>query len=603
MMFKSTLLSTLVLSLVALLPTQASAWEQHSLPASSEQSSTAHYGGNKAPLVLSTKHIMAAAANAQGMFVWNSLDDGNSWSASPLPINSANTQAFLASDTLALAWSDDTAAQLFHYSTSSSSWSATAHVSPLASTNIIDVSTSTAGKVMVLATQPVSGKLVEGALYVASADVNGWSDLVLLSAQEALVGDAAVVIHASGLQSVIWSQRQGNGWEIVLRNSSDGVTWGNAMVVEQHIAAPFFQESAVQLAADALNQDEIALAFTGWENQAHSQLWSKAVDAVSGVTTQIKALLPDAGDMVHQPSLVSIGADTWAVAWQQSMGIDAEILVAQHQANGMWTHAVNVSADSSHMDRDPHIALGSSHTVNVAFTRRVQADVVEVYMFAEGDINDSALDSDGDGIADSQELGFDMNHDGIDDAFSTRVATWSNTDGRYALIVEGNGELSQVQAPSFAETGFSAPQTHHVSGSLFAFEIIALNAGETTQVHMVTPTTLADDVTWLKLNNAQWADSEAGTVRLDAEHTGLMIRLTDGGAGDEDGLSNGVIVDPAVLATPTVDVQVESSVVAEAESQAKSCVAPAANGSPLLYVMGLMMMLGLMGSRQAGAKQ
>jgi len=373
----------------------------------------------------------------------------------------------------------------------------------------------------------------------------------MVSQVNALVTDATLISHPSGLQSVVWSQRNNQVWEVVVRNSNDGQVWNTMIPVVQNIAAPYFQEAAVHIAADALNQEEIALAFTGWKMQAYSQIWSKAFNAVTGTVTQTMAQLPDAGDMVVQPSLVTLANNTWAVAWQQKVGIDSEILVAQHHADGSWSSAVNVSVDPMHMDRDPHIALGSSKTLNIAFTRRLQADTQEVYTFSEGDILDVSLDSDGDGVADSQEIGFDLNHDGIDDSQSARVATWSNHEGRYALIMKGNGNLYQVQAPSFNGTHFEAPQTHQVSGSLFSFQIHALNIGESTQVHLVTPHTLAPDTTWLKLNpNAQWADSERENVYLDNQGTGLIINLTDGGSGDEDDISNGVIIDPAVLATP-----------------------------------------------------
>ena len=551
MMFKLLFNLTLIATLTTLMQSQALAWEQHVLPTSFSQSSTPHYGGNKAPLVFSSTHIQAIAPNQSGLYVWDSQNDGINWTSTRITSNTNFTQAYLASNTLALAWGYNMAPTMFHGSTNSGSWSASPHVWPLASWNIIHVSTSTNGDLIVLATTPDTGKLVEGELFMIRGNANGWSAATPISDAHTWVADATTVHHASGLQSIVWSQRNGTTWQIMVRNSSDGITWSTPQAIVQHIAAPYFQEAAVQLAADALNNNEIALAFTGWSMQAYSQVWSKAFDAISGVTTQSLSLLPDAGDMVVQPSLVTLANNTWAVAWQQKTGIDSEIYMAQHNANGTWSTAVNVSMDPMHMDRDPHITLGSSKTLNIAYTRRMQADTNEVYMLSEGDVFDASLDSDGDGVADSQEQGFDLDHDGIDDAQSARIATWANNDGRYALIVQGNGELRQVQAPSFAETHINAPQTHQVSGSLFSFQIHALNPGETTQIHVLTPNTLAKNTTWLKLNpNAQWSDSESNTVFLDASGKGLMISLTDGGAGDEDGMADGIIIDPAALATP-----------------------------------------------------
>ncbi len=597
-MFKSMFTLTLTLALTALPQSHALAWELHTLPTASTQSSTAHYGGNKAPLILSGSHIKTAAANASGMHIWDSQNDGISWTSTLLTNTTAITQVYLASDTLALGWSFETAPTMFHYAASSDSWSAASHVWPLASWKIIHVSTSTSGDIIVLATTPAAGKLVEGELFILYGNSNGWRAPVLLSQTQALVADATLVNHSSGLQSVVWSQRSGHAWDVLASNSNDGLTWSSTLTIVQNIAAPFFQEAAVQIAADALNNDEIALAFTGWSLQAHSQVWSKAFDAVSGVTTQAMTLLPDAGDMVVQPSLVTLTSNTWAVAWQQKIGLDTEIYVAQHQADGTWTDAVNVSADSMHMDRDPHIALGASHTLNVAFTRRIQADTQEVYTFAEGDIHDNPLDSDGDGIADSQERGFDLNNDGIDDAQSARVATWANADGRYALEVTGNGELFRVQAPTFSETGIEAPASYTVEGSLFAFQIRNLSPGESTQVHLITPHSLDDDVTWLKLNSgAQWANSESDNVSFDATQTGLYINLTDGGAGDEDGVSNGVIVDPAVLATPRALAQVTATDSTASPTAEGGCLTPS-HTTPWSFVVLMMMAAGTLASRK-----
>jgi len=586
-MFKLTVTTTITLALGLLTQAPAIAWEQHSLPTSFNQSSTAHYGGNKAPLVLSASHIKAAVPNASGMFVWESINDGIDWAATQVATNSQATitQAFLATESLMLGWSHETSPTMYQLSAITNSWSATSHVWPLANWNIIHVSTSTNGDLIVLATSPSSGNLVEGELYIIFGNDNGWSNPARISAQGALVGDAATVEHTTGLKSIVWSQRNNNNWEVLTRHSNDGQSWSPSTVVVQNIYAPFFQEAAVKIAADALNHEEVAIAFTGWNMAAHSQVWSKAFDAVTSLTTHEKTLLPDAGDMVVQPSLVTLGSNTWAVAWQQTIGIDSEIFVAQHEADGSWTNAVNVSVDPNHMDRDPHIALGSSHTLNVAFTRRMQADVQEVYMFAEGDIHDASLDSDGDGIANTQEQGFDLDNDGIDDAQSARIATWSNEDGRYALVVEGNGELRQVQAPAFTETNYEAPHNYQVSGSLFSFQIHALTVGESTQVHLMTPNALSDDITWLKLNpSAQWSDSERENVYLDANQAGLIINLTDGGSGDEDGMSNGVIVDPAVLATPKAsDLAAPVNTAENSQSTAGEvggCVLPTPDNTP-----------------------
>ncbi len=582
------ILASLTLSLCLVSPSLA--WEQHTLPSSYIDSNTPHYGGNKAPLALSSSHIQIIKPQTDGFSLWNSNNDGVSWTSTQVSNNPAFTHMYLASSDLILGWGETQVPTLFHRTLSSSSWSASNFAWPLANWNIIDVSSSTAGDIVILATTPSNHKLVEGELFFIRGNQQGWSNPIQLSAPHSLVGDASLVVHDSSLISAVWSERNHNSWHILSRNSYDTTTWSSTQTIVEYIAAPYFQEAAIQLDADALNQSEIALAYTGWYMQAHSQVWSKAFDTISGQTTQPNDLLPDAGDMVYQPSLVTLANNTWAVAWQQTIGIDSEIFMAQHQADGTWSTSVNVSADPNHMDRDPHIAQGSSQTLNIAFTRRIQADIQEVYIFTEGDIHDSSLDSDGDGIPDSQELGFDLNHDGIDDAFSSRVATWMSQHGRYALVVQGSGELRQVQAPSLKNANIEQPTTYHVSSNLFSFQIHALQQGETTPVHIITPGTLDKNTTWLKLNpNAQWSDSVKNTVFHDDSGKGLIVYLTDGGAGDEDGMADGIIIDPAVLATQEISPANININETNITSAAQPCLAPTGQNPWLLSMFSIFM--------------
>jgi len=594
-MFKLTLKAFITLIIALGLSTHAAAWEQHALSTSHIDSSTPHYGGNKAPLVLSSSHIKVATPNHSGIAVWSSYNDGITWSSAILSTNKQFTNTHLASTNTALGWGETQQPTMFHRNISSGSWSAASAVWPLANWNIIDVSTSTAGDIIVLVTTPSHHKLVEGQLFIIYGNQQGWSKAMPISNTNSLVSDAKVIMHTSGLSSVVWSERNHNTWQINSRYTYDQNTWSSPFTIVESIAAPYFQEAGVQIAADALNKNEVALAYTGWNMEAHSQLWSKAFDVLSGITTAQNTLLPDAGDMVYQPSLATLADNTWAVAWQQTIGIDSEIFVAQHQANGTWTKAANVSMDPMHMDRDPHIAKGSSKTLNVAFTRRVQADIQEVYIFAEGDIMDDSLDTDGDGIPNSQEQGFDLDHDGIDDAHSARIATWMTQNGRYALIVKGNGELRRVQAPSLKSANIEQPAIYQVSSNLFSFHIHNLTPGETTQIHVRTPNTLAANTTWLKLNpGAQWSNSAENTVSLDDTGKGLLIDLTDGGSGDEDSIADGIIIDPAVLATPrkdsNKDLDSTSASNQNSTSQAaKPCLAPSSQNPWGLLILAIML--------------
>jgi len=509
---------------------------------------SAHYGGNKAPIVRSGLNIMTAAVSNQGAQVWWSADDGVTWQVEGL--NAANADHVVAlSENLVVSWGIHAVPQLHQNpSATPGGWSSASQAWPLASWNILDVDVSASGEVWILATVPDVGNLVEGALYVIRGTVAGWSSPVQLSAGS--VGDAALVRHSSGLWTALWSQRSGNTWNVSLANSSDGSAWSTRLNIVTGIVAPSAQEAAVQVAADALANEGLALAFTGWAYAPHSQLWSKAVDVNTGAVLVSAQQLPDTGDMVYQPSLVVTGVNAWAVVWQQKMEIDQEILFAQHRADGSWSAAVNVSADPLHVNRDPHVALGASHDVMVAFTSRIIPDVQESYTISEGNLNDSALDGDGDGIPDSQEMGLDMNSDGIDDGYSAVSASWLGQGGRYAMQVTG-GNFAGIQAMWFDDMALVAPIAHVVLGNMFSFRVMNVAVGGSVQVHISVPTPLPANTQWLKWNNGSGWSEGAGT-QLDADLMGITLTLVDGGMGDEDGLANGQILDPAVFASPQV---------------------------------------------------
>ncbi len=419
------------------------------------------------------------------------------------------------------------------------------------------------GDVLFLATEAQPGRIVEGPLHAVRHVGGQWQASTLLSS--ASVGDARIVMHASGLVSAVWSERSGSVWRIMLANSSDqGATWSAPVEVVGNIQAPPAQESAVLLAAAALpTGDQLALAFTGWASQPHSQIWAKQVDAASGAGTGL-TLLPDAGDMVYSPGIAVQSDGRWQVVWQQKLGIDMEVYLAERSPAGQWSGGINVSSDPLHLNYDAHVAGALSHAVNVAFTTTVVPGVAENYQIAMGAASDPALDSDGDGMPDAQEAGQDMDGDGVDDALSAAVATWSHADGRYALILDGAGALARVQALDTQSAHVADPASYRRLSDMISFRIQGLMAGAEARVHLVTPHRLPADATWMKWNAAGLWEDVGVPVSLDAAGTGLHIVLTDGGVGDEDGMANGVIEDPGMLAAP--------------QSGPSSAPAPAAGG-------------------------
>lgn len=583
---------TVGLGILCCFQVSAMAWEQYALPQTSVTSMTAHYGGSKAPLVRSGLNIVTGAVSDLGAQVFWSSDDGVNWQADALNAPSAS-QVVVLSDQLAVSWGLGVAPRL-HTNPSAipGGWSSTPQAWPLASWNILDVDVSASGDVWLLVTIPDVGHLSEGALYLVRGNTSGWVAPVSIS--QGSVGDATLVKHASGLWTAVWSERDTlTTWKVAFSNSSDGATWTTAMNAVTGVVAPPTQEAGVQIAADALPSEGLALAFTGWESAPHSQLWSKSIDVNSGTVLTPKTLLPDAGDMVYQPSLVVLGASRWAVVWQQKKEIDHEILMAEHRSNGTWSNALNMSVDPWHVDRDPHVGIGASHELVVVFTRRMIPDVQESYIMVEGNITDVSLDSDGDGIPNAEERGLDLDANGVDDAYSSITATWLGMDGRYTMQLLGGGNLADIQAVRFDDMGVLAPSGHQVVGNMFSFQIINVAVGGTAQVHISVPTMLSADVKWMKWNNGNGWTEASGTV-VDADGMGMTITLVDGGMGDEDGIANGQILDPAVFATPQAAGSSGANSGASSAASGGGCVMSASNSfDPIFILLLLVSLLGV----------
>jgi hypothetical protein len=184
-------------------------------------------------------------------------------------------------------------------------------------------------------------------------------------------------------------------------------------------------------------------------------------------------------------------------------------------------------------------------------------------------------DSDGDGIADSEEdlvpsatgssiqpTG-DANGDNILDSQQTHVTSFANAkDGRYITMVAASGlSFQNVQSVG------TAPGTPPANGSfpvgLFDFVLTGLTPGASTTVDVLLPAdvTSASRRYWKYGPTADnlsdhWYDFDRRTINnimtgatLYAAENKITLHLTDGARGDSDRIANGQIQDPGGPAT------------------------------------------------------
>ncbi|ETR72597.1 MAG: hypothetical protein OMM_07422 [Candidatus Magnetoglobus multicellularis str. Araruama] len=67
--------------------------------------------------------------------------------------------------------------------------------------------------------------------------------------------------------------------------------------------------------------------------------------------------------------------------------------------------------------------------------------------------------------------------------------------------------------------------------------------GGSAKILVKFPSPLSSNVQWFKFMNSQW--KQYSEVEFNSQKTEAIITLNDGGAGDDDGIQNGIIIDPA----------------------------------------------------------
>ncbi len=149
-----------------------------------------------------------------------------------------------------------------------------------------------------------------------------------------------------------------------------------------------------------------------------------------------------------------------------------------------------------------------------------------------GDVEDGAPGGDGNG-------------DTIPDSAQSNVTSLPSpvNGGGYVTVAAPNGlTLTSVTVVDPSVILATPPPGATVASGVIAYTIggVAQGATVAVDIYLSTPTT-ADG--YAKVQDGLWVPLPASAfTRVSSTH--FILRLTDGGTGDEDGLANGVIVDP-----------------------------------------------------------
>ncbi len=163
-----------------------------------------------------------------------------------------------------------------------------------------------------------------------------------------------------------------------------------------------------------------------------------------------------------------------------------------------------------------------------------------------------ASDTDGDGIPDNL------------DAFpnDNRKGTVPNPMGGQETIIDTSSTPGArlMGVAAMADTDTSLNQTGKPAGFVFgngviAFQVAGLAPGGTASVVLTFPASIPANAKVFKIDSGGFHEFPGAVISGNT----VTLTLQDGGAGDADGVANGVIDDPVGLATPVAAAPVASA--------------------------------------------
>lgn len=162
---------------------------------------------------------------------------------------------------------------------------------------------------------------------------------------------------------------------------------------------------------------------------------------------------------------------------------------------------------------------------------------------------DSAGDANSNGVPDDQEVdeSVDVNQNGIADLLEANITSVNTVEGQTIVGVETiSDHVALVSLKSLA-TDMIPDQTVKMGFGLIGFKLYLENEVKTAVVRIHFSTQVPTDTQLYKyITDSGW--EMYGNAVFAPDRKSVTMVLEDGGMGDEDGVENGVIVDPTGLA-------------------------------------------------------
>ena len=165
---------------------------------------------------------------------------------------------------------------------------------------------------------------------------------------------------------------------------------------------------------------------------------------------------------------------------------------------------------------------------------------------------ESVLDQDGNGIPDDQEVGMSIDLDG------NGIADAEQDDLRCVNVFEGAGQIAvgapagsgvtriaALESTDLATIGAVDKLPFDLPLGLVSFRLEMEQVGGIARVQVYFSEPAPQAAKWLKYDIANgWQDYSAHAVFAD-DRLSVEFEIQDGGFGDADGVSNGIVIDPS----------------------------------------------------------
>jgi hypothetical protein len=185
----------------------------------------------------------------------------------------------------------------------------------------------------------------------------------------------------------------------------------------------------------------------------------------------------------------------------------------------------------------PPVTLSDASAVQPTFV----TPVVDV---GGATLNFTLTVTDNGGLKSSSQVSVGVDDNGITHFPADVIATLSFAGEPFGVKENNGGSFTRLEILDPAAMPATAGMPQNMLFGLIDMEIKVASPGDTTTVTIYLPAPVPAEHTWYKYTAGGWTDYSE-YAEFNATRDQVTLTLTDGGAGDDDGVVNGVIVDPS----------------------------------------------------------